>query len=231
MIVLYQFEMSPFCDKIRRILNFKRIPYETREVGLLEAMTSYRKINPAGKVPALVDGGRTVCDSTDIAYYLEERYPDRALLPSDPAERALVHVFEDWADESVYFLEIRFRFGLPHNRARSLKRLLEHENALVKGIMPWVAPLAISNQLKAQGIGRKSVEQAIADLGRHLDAVEARLSGRQWLVGENISLADIAVFAQFFAVRDSEEGAREFAKRPRVSQFMDRVDQATAKRP
>ena len=55
MLTLYQFEISPFCDKIRRVLNVKRVPYTTREVGLLEAQMGFRKVNPVGKVPAIVD--------------------------------------------------------------------------------------------------------------------------------------------------------------------------------
>src|SRR5262249_4719805 len=93
MLTLYQFEISPFCDKIRRVLNVKRVPYQTREVGLLEAQLGFKKVNPAGKVPALVtDDGRTVCDSTDIAYWIEEHHPEPPLVPRDPRERALMHV-------------------------------------------------------------------------------------------------------------------------------------------
>ena len=44
-------------------------------------------INPAGKVPVLVDDGRVVTESVAIALYLAEKYPDRKLIPSDPGER------------------------------------------------------------------------------------------------------------------------------------------------
>ena len=111
MIVLHQFEISPFCDKVRRILHVKRIPYEVREVPPSRALTDVRRVNRIGKLPAIEDDGRVIADSTDIAHHLEERFPDPPLLPKHPLERALVHVLEDWADESLYYYEMTLRFG------------------------------------------------------------------------------------------------------------------------
>jgi glutathione S-transferase len=58
----------------------------------------YLAINPVGKVPALIDGGVIIHDSTVIGEYLEDRYPDRPLLPRDPAARARARALEDYAD-------------------------------------------------------------------------------------------------------------------------------------
>ncbi len=228
MMTLHQFEISPFCDKIRRILNVKRVAYQTREVGLIEAQMGYRKINPTGKVPALADAdGRIVCDSTEIAYHLEERHPDPPLVPRDPRERALMHILEDWADESLYFFEVRLRFGIAHNRTHTLEKLLAQENAAVKLVAPWLAPRAVQSQTKAQGIGRKTDAQVLHELGRHLDALAALLAGHEYLVGARLSLADVAVYAQLFAIADSTEGRAALDQRREVVAFMDRVDQAT----
>jgi glutathione S-transferase len=228
MLTLHQFEISPFCDKIRRVLNVKRVPYQTREVGLLESQMGYRKLNPIGKVPTIVDDdGTVVADSTDIAYYLEERHPTPPLVPRDARERALMHVLEDWADESLYFYEVRLRFGIAHNRARTLAKLVQQESTVVKMLAPVLAPLAIGQQLKAQGIGRRSDAQVLADLGRHLDALAALLAGRDYLVGSVLTLADIAVFAQLFAIRDSSEGGAAVLAHHEVNAFMERVEQAT----
>jgi glutathione S-transferase len=58
----------------------------------------YLAINPVGKVPALIDGAVIVHDSTIISEYLEDRYPDRPLLPRDPATKARARSLEDYAD-------------------------------------------------------------------------------------------------------------------------------------
>ena len=59
----------------------------------------YLAINPVGKVPALIDDGVIVHDSTIINEYLEDKYPATPpLLPRDPVMRARARAFEDYAD-------------------------------------------------------------------------------------------------------------------------------------
>ena len=230
MIVLHQFEISPFCDKIRRILHVKGEPYEVREVPPSRAVTEVRRINRIGKLPTLEVDGRVVADSTEIAYYLEERFPDPPLLPKHPLERALVHVLEDWADESLYFYEMTLRFTLPHNRRRWLPELLKYEAPWFQRVAPFVMPMVLRSRVRTQGIGRKPIEAIVADVERHVRAVDGLVSDGQWLVGSALSLADIAVFVQFFCIRGSDEGARIIAALPRVGAWMERVDAATQPR-
>ena len=230
MIVLYQFEISPFCDKVRRILHVKGEPYEVREVPPSRAVIDVRRINRIGKLPTIEDGSRLVADSTEIAYYLEERFPEPPLLPKHPLERALVHVLEDWADESLYFYEMTLRFALPHNRRRWLPVLTKYDSAWFQRIAPFVMPLIFHRRVRTQGIGRKPTEAIIADVERHVRAIDGLVGDGQWLVGSALSLADIAVFVQLFCIRGSDEGARVVAAYPRVAAWMDRVDAATQPR-
>jgi glutathione S-transferase len=227
MIVLHQLEESPFCDKIRRALNWKRIPYAIREVPLLEALTRFKRVNPIGKVPALEIDGQVVADSTDIAYYLEERWPERPLLPRDPAERALCHFLEDWADESLYFYEMRLRFTFPRNRSRWLAALLAHDNALLRSIGAPVVARGLRRLCESQGVGRKPEEMVLRDVERHLDALASWLAGKTWLVGGALTLADLAVFAQLRCIDCSEEGRERIHLRPGIPEWMARVSDAT----
>jgi glutathione S-transferase len=228
MIVLHQLEESPFCDKIRRALNWKRIAYTIHEVPLLEALTSYKKVNRIGKVPALEVDGRVVADSTDIAYYLDERWPERPLLPRDPADRALCHFLEDWADESLYFYELRLRFTFPRNRARWITALLAHDNAVMRAVGGPVVGSSVARSCRAQGVGRKPEEMVLRDVDRHLDALGAWLAGKSWLVGAGLCLADLAVFAQLRCIDCAEEGHARIEARPVVRDWMARVAAATS---
>jgi glutathione S-transferase len=227
MIVLHQFEISPFCDKVRRILHVKGEPYEVREVPPSRAVIDVRRINRIGKLPTIEDGSRLVADSTEIAYYLEERFPEPPLLPKHPLERALVHVLEDWADESLYFYEMTLRFGLPHNRRRWLPVLTKYDSAWFQRIAPFVMPMIFHRRVRTQGVGRKPTEAVVADVERHVRALDGLVGDGQWLVGSALTLADIAVFVQIFCIRGSDEGARVVAAYPRVAAWMDRVDAAT----
>lgn len=227
MLTLHQFEISPFCDKIRRILHWKKQPYAVREVPLRDAM-SVRKVNPSGKLPCLEDDGRFIADSTDIAYYLEEKFPDPPLVPRDPKLRALCHFFEDWADESLYFYEMRLRFTVDHNARRNLPLLTAHDPPWMKRLARLVVPRMMRGTLGKQGLGRKSLTQIVKDVERHVDALADWLGDSDWLVGDALSLADISVFAELACIRSSDEGGRVIAARPAVARWMARVDDATA---
>lgn len=228
MIVLHQLEESPFCDKIRRALNWKRIAYTIHEVPLLEALTTYKKVNPIGKVPALEIDGRVLADSTDIAYYLDERWPERPLVPRDPAERALCHFLEDWADESLYFYEMRLRFTFPRNRARWIAALLAHDNRVMRAVGGPMVGSSVARACRVQGVGRKPEEMVLRDVDRHLDALAAWLAGKSWLVGGGLCLADLAVFAQLRCIDCAEEGHARIEARPIVREWMARVAEATS---
>jgi len=226
-ITLYQYDLSPFCDKARRILRFKKQAFVTEEVTLLASLGPLRRKNPAGKVPFLVCDGEMVADSTDIAHWAERRWPAPSLLPTDPWARAVCHVLEDWADESLYWYEVYLRFRLPHNARRWVPELTKHDVRPMRAMAPLVVPQVLARTLAAQGLGRKTQAGVLADLERHLEALEGLLTRGPFLVGEQLTLADVAVFAQSFCIQGSDEGARALERRPTVTAWMDRVDQAT----
>jgi glutathione S-transferase len=228
-ITLHQRDISPFCDKIRRALRWKGLKFETREVSLLETRSRYRKLNPIGKVPCLEHDGVCIADSTDITYYLDEKYPERPLVPRDPAQRGLVHMIEDWADESLYFYEMKLRFDLPHNLRRWLPELMRDDNALMRWVSPVVVARAIRGQLHAQGIGRKPLAMVLRELDRHLDAIDGWLANaRGFIAGDTLTIADLAVFAQLYCIQGAQEGVEPIKARPHVVAWMGRVDAATA---
>ena len=117
MITLYQFATSPLCEKVRRILHYKGLDFEIHDVPRNEG-AKYERVSPTGKFPAIDDDGTPVWDSTDIAHHIEAKHPTPALIPSDPREAAMVHVIEDWADESLYFYEITMRVAWEHNAVK-----------------------------------------------------------------------------------------------------------------
>jgi glutathione S-transferase len=87
--------------KTRIALLEKGLQWETTWVDLTKGeqkKPEYLAINPVGKVPALIDDGIVVHDSTIINEYLEDKYPNPPLLPRDPAMRARARSFEDYAD-------------------------------------------------------------------------------------------------------------------------------------
>lgn len=229
MFTLYQFDISPFCDKVRRILNVKGQAYTIREVKISES-GRLRDISPAGKYPVLDHDGKRIADSTDIAHYLERLFPTPPLVPSDPQAAALVHLLEDWADESLYFQEMTMRLAWPENAKHWAPILLKDESALFRMIGPRLVPKVVAKQSKAQGTGRKTKAQIIADLERHADAIARLLGSRSHLVGNALTLADISVFAQLYCIDGTPEGKAVINGRAPLRAWMTRIDQETCKR-
>lgn len=232
MITLYQTEISPFCDKVRRILAVKRVPHQEKNLRLMQTLARVSRWNPISRVPTLDDNGTIITDSREIGRHLEERFPDPPLVPRLPAERALAHVIEDWADQSLYFYEARLRFTFTANVARTADVLLAHEESgLIRRVAALAAPRTMRNVLAKQGIGRKSEDEVLRDVSRHGEAIADWLGTREWLVGDRLSVADIAVFVQLAAIRSTDEGEKLLAAEPTVLSWMERVDRATLAAP
>ncbi|KPF60999.1 hypothetical protein IP88_15855 [alpha proteobacterium AAP81b] len=222
--ILYQFRISPFCDKVRRAMRLKGIAWDTVEVPVVPG--KFKHISPTGKFPAVDFGGELVVDSTDILARLEALVPTPALFPVDPRDRGEALILEDWADESLYFFDLTMR-NWPQNRASFLDDLLHAESGIKRRLIAAVTPGVVRGQARAQGLGRKSEAAVVADLGRHYDALEARLAGRAWLVGDSISIADLAVRSMVFVLDRTIEGRALSAARPGLDAWSRRVDAAS----
>lgn len=93
--MLYGYWRSSASYRVRMALNLKGLDYEQRFVHLVrdggqQHADAYRKLNPQGQVPTLVHGERVLTQSPAILEYIDEVFPDRALLPGDPDGRARV---------------------------------------------------------------------------------------------------------------------------------------------
>src|SRR6516225_9639204 len=99
MRTLYHLPLSPYSRKVRLVLAEKRLPFELRLEKVWERRPEYLELNPAGTVPTLVeDNTAAIPDSTVICEYLEEAYPDTALLGRTLAERVETRRLVAWFD-------------------------------------------------------------------------------------------------------------------------------------
>ena len=223
-MILHQYQVSPFAAKVRRVCYYKNLPFETHNFGLTK-LSQVKKISPSGKLPALEVGGRVIVDSTDIVAFLEE-LGGESVFPSDPARRALAHIIEDWADESLYFYDIAMRTW-PHNVDWLAEDLTLEESGLLKSIFRRLIPGAILKQARGQGIARKSQAEVCRDVERHFDAIVALLADGEFLLGSSLSIADIAVACMCTVMERAQEGREMMAARPTLEAWRERVDTLT----
>jgi glutathione S-transferase len=86
------YELGPTRSiRVRWTLQELDVPFEAIEVDLSQGehrQPDFLKLNPAGKLPVLVDGDLVLTESVAIVLYLAEKYSDRGFLPETFAERA-----------------------------------------------------------------------------------------------------------------------------------------------
>ena len=107
MPTLYTADRCPYAARARIALAEKGIAYDAVEIDLSDRPAWLYEKNPLGRVPVYEeDEGLVLPESEVIMEYLEDRYPDPALWPADPAERALARLwlqrFDDRLGDAYY---------------------------------------------------------------------------------------------------------------------------------
>jgi glutathione S-transferase/RNA polymerase-associated protein len=100
-LVLYEHPLSPYAQKCKIALYEKGVPFELKmptAIGSGHADADFIKANPRAEVPALIDGDFAIFDSTIILEYIEDRFPEPALMPRDAKARAKARMIEDAMD-------------------------------------------------------------------------------------------------------------------------------------
>ena len=168
MNTLYHYPLSPFSRKVRLCLAEKKIEIGLVEERYWEKNPEFIRRNPAGKVPVLKLNGQFYSDSAAICEYLEELYPDPALLPQDPESRYEARRIAAWFDGKFY---------------EDVTAKLTGERVMRK-IMGTGYP--DSGNVKSGARAAKV----------HLDFMAKLLEDRRWLAGNAMTIADFAAAAQ-----------------------------------
>jgi glutathione S-transferase len=194
MLELYQWELSQYSEKVRLILDYKGLEYRKIEVTPGIGQVELFRLTGQKQVPVLKDGSRYIVDSTEIAKYLDSQYPERPLLPEDPKKRGLALLIEEWADESI---------GVKSRKA--LFSAISQDQNFRKSLLPTSTPDIFKNLVEGVpsdfltilgfGVGYSPdvVKSAIADLKQDLEALTLLLADSPYLLGDEPSLADLAV--------------------------------------
>ena len=180
MLIIYGTEGSPFVRKTLVTLAEKGLDWQLEQVNVFEPPEWFLALSPAKRIPVLRDTSiasegvaGTIADTSAICAYIERKYPEPPLYPTDPYEYGRALWFEEYADTLG---AARIGFGL-------LRTLL-------------VGPAA--GQPPDLERARKTYHQ---DLPPLFDYLEGEIGEKQFLVGDRFSIADIALTAQLAGMR------------------------------
>ena len=202
-MIVYGSSLSPYVRKVLACAAEKGIEVDLQPTGFPNQSPEYLEASPFRKMPAFRDGDYTLADSSAIIHYLDAKYPDRPLIPADPQLRGKTIWFEEFADTILVSCGAKIFFNL------------------------IVAP---------RFLGRPGDEEAarqaeLNDLPPILDYLEKTVPGDGgYLVGEGLTLADIAVagpFANFRHTKTRVDPDRYPRTVAYVEQILDRPSLST----
>lgn len=193
--VLWQYSFSNFNEKARWALDFKGIAHRRRSIAP-GAVRGFWLSRGDGTLPTMDLDGERIVDSTAIIAALEQLRPDPPLYPADPEERRRALELEDFFDEHaghdmrrVGFWELRdnLDFGLRFMTTDQPKV----RAAIVRTRLRVAFPFVWRYMNGRYDFTEESVERSRGVLAAALDRIESERDGREFLVGEGFTVADL----------------------------------------
>jgi len=222
MLELYHSVNSVCAQKVRIALAEKGLEYREHLMTLRgdQFDAGYMKLNPNAVVPTLVHDGRPVIESSVILYYLDEAFPDPALMPGDAHQRARARQFNKLVDEYVHNSCTILTFATAFRPWFAGLSGDEIEQRLAKS--PSKQRTEYKRDVALNGLDSRYVRDAVGHHGKLLKTMDAALQEGAWLAGGHFSLADAAVIPYILRL-DLLKLRKLWQKLPRIEDWYQRM--------
>jgi len=169
-MILYGSSLSPYVRKVLAYAGEKGIELDLQPTGFPNHSPEYAEASPFKKMPALRDGDYTLADSTAIIHYLEAKFPDPVLIPAEPRARGKVIWFDEFSDTILTACGAKMFFN----------------RIVAPRFIGRPGDLAAADPAEREELPPilDYLERVVPDAGKYL-------------VGDTITLADIAVASPF----------------------------------
>lgn len=200
---LYDMTMAPNPRRVRVFAAEKGIALDMEQVDLATKAhlnADFLAKNPMGEVPALeLDDGTIITESTAICRYLEEVYPDPALMGSTPTEKAAVMMWDRRVEQhGMAAVAEGFRNGNPFFEGRAVTGLEDFQQ------IPALA------------------ERGPKRFDNFLKMLDKRLGESEFIAGDRFSIADITGLITCDFAKTIKKGA-PFEGHPNVQRWYEAV--------
>ncbi len=227
---LYNAPQSTCSQRVRFVFNAKKLPFDEVKLNLLagdQLKPDYLKLNPNGVVPTLDHDGAIVTDSTVITEYLDEVAPADSFTPEQPVARArmraLMHFIDEMPAASVRVPTFNLAF-LP-----SFQKMSREDFVAMAESKPLRKEFMMA--MGQSGFPKAEMDAALARLRRSYERMDAEIaaSGGPWLLGKQITLADVAAMPAL--VRMNDLNFADWQDLPRVVTWFDNIRSQPAFQP
>jgi glutathione S-transferase len=187
-INLYQYPISPFSEKVRRVLTYKKLKWHPIDCHY-EDKTNLLAVTKGAwtRVPVLEWDGEVVYNSADIIKWLDRKMPANRVLPDDA--RGLIEIVDHWAD-NTFFMPILF--------------------LTIPDLLDSVGDVKLkANREKLIGMTTAQMRERHApmkeQLASHLRMIDDQLAGKDFFLGSSFTMADASLYHPlfFFALNPS----------------------------
>jgi len=227
--VLYNAPQSTCSQRVRYTLHVKGKAFEEHKLDLFKGdqlKPEYLAINPNGVVPTLVHDGAPVTDSAVIMEYLEDILGGVApLRPSDPLKvaemRSMMRFIDEVPTPAVRVPSYNLAF-LPHFQAMS-----DEEFQALCDSKPLRREFLM--KMGRTGFPKADMDEALGRLQRGTDRMATWLagSGGPWLMGAELSLADIAIMPVIVRMDDIRLSGM-WQNAPAIGRWLERIRETPA---
>ncbi|NIO09342.1 MAG: hypothetical protein GTO40_15545 [Deltaproteobacteria bacterium] len=180
----------------------------------------YLKLNPLAVVPTLVRDGTPVIESNIINEYLDDAFPQKPLRPADPFARAQMRLWTKQLDDSVHHATGVVSYAIAY-RFLQLSKSKEEVEKLLAGI-PTPERRERNRDLIYKGTDSRFFAGALKRFERLLKEMETTLNEKEWLAGNEFSLADIA-YAPYLTRLELLQLTPMWEHRPKLTNWFERI--------
>jgi glutathione S-transferase len=220
---------SPFCLKAHRTLELLGFSYQRRHGN---GPMAFKQLNPAVQVPVLLIDGEPVADSTRIVSRLDAESVYILSRDLDDHTRAEAWLWEEFADSVLNGFLVAARWIDDDNWPLTKAAYFGDMPGVVRAIVPGLLRRSVRKSLWARDVIRPNAKVCWARFEETLDKLDARAPRDGYWLGDAVSRADIAIFAQLWSLRTDLTFAQSesLERRSRLLSYLMRVDRACLQR-